>query len=182
MQEKFQYGYSFQTKLIACLFKDRAFLQQIMDILDPVYFESEANITIVDNIKEYFQEYKQPPTMEVMSVKVKELENDMLRTQVVEHLKDSYKQLDAPDLDFVKEQTIKFCKNQVLKSAIMESVQLLERGEYEQIKMTIDDAMKAGLERAIGHEYIEEIDQRYLESVRNTVTTGWDIIDDKTEK
>ena len=178
MQEKFQYGYSFQTKLIACLFKDRAFLQQIMDILDPVYFESEANITIVDNIKEYFQEYKQPPTMEVMSVKVKELENDMLRTQVVEHLKDSYKQLDAPDLDFVKEQTIKFCKNQVLKSAIMESVQLLERGEYEQIKMTIDDAMKAGLERAIGHEYIEEIDQRYLESVRNTVTTGWDIIDD----
>ena len=178
MQEKFQYGYSFQTKLIACLFKDRAFLQQIMDILDPVYFESEANITIVDNIKEYFQEYKQPPTMEVMSVKVKELENDMLRTQVVEHLKDSYKQLDAPDLDFVKEQTIKFCKNQVLKSAIMESVQLLERGEYEQIKMTIDDAMKAGLERAIGHEYIEEIDQRYLESVRNTVTTGWDIVDD----
>ena len=178
MQEKFQYGYSFQTKLIACLFKDRAFLQQIMDILDPVYFESEANITIVESIKDYFQEYKQPPTMEVMSVKVKDLDNDMLRTQVVEHLKDSYKQLDAPDLDFVKEQTIKFCKNQVLKSAIMESVQLLERGEYEQIKMTIDDAMKAGLERAIGHEYIEEIDQRYLESVRNTVTTGWDIVDD----
>ena len=178
MQEKFQYGYSFQTKLIACLFKDRAFLQQIMDILDPVYFESEANITIVESIKDYFQEYKQPPTMEVMSVKVKELDNDMLKTQVVEHLKDSYKQLDAPDLDFVKEQTIKFCKNQVLKSAIMESVQLLERGEYDQIKMTIDDAMKAGLERAIGHEYIEEIDARYLESVRNTVTTGWDIIDD----
>ena len=116
--------------------------------------------------------------MEVMSVKVKDLDNDMLKTQVVEHLKDSYKQLDAPDLDFVKEQTIKFCKNQVLKSAIMESVQLLERGEYDQIKMTIDDAMKAGLERAIGHEYIEEIDARYLESVRNTVTTGWDIIDD----
>ena len=178
MQEKFQYGYSFQTKLIACLFKDRAFLQQIMDILDPVYFESEANITIVESIKDYFQEYKQPPTMEVMSVKVKDLDNDMLKTQVVEHLKDSYKQLDAPDLDFVKEQTIKFCKNQVLKSAIMESVQLLERGEYDQIKMTIDDAMKAGLERAIGHEYIEEIDARYLESVRNTVTTGWDIVDD----
>ena len=178
MQEKFQYGYSFQTKLIACLFKDRAFLQQIMDILDPVYFESEANIPMVESIKDYFQEYKQPPTMEVMSVKVKDLDNDMLKTQVVEHLKDSYKQLDAPDLDFVKEQTIKFCKNQVLKSAIMESVQLLERGEYDQIKMTIDDAMKAGLERAIGHEYIEEIDARYLESVRNTVTTGWDIIDD----
>ena len=179
MQEnKFQYGYSFQTKLIACLFKDRVFLQQIMDILEPSYFESEANICIVENIRSYFIEYKQPPTMEVMSVKVKEIDNDMLQTQVVEHLKDSYKQLDAPDLEFVKEQSIKFCKNQVLKSAIMESVQLLERGEFEQIKMTIDEAMKAGLERAIGHEYIEHVDERYLESVRNTVGTGWDIIDD----
>ena len=46
MQEKFQYGYSFQTKLIACLFKDRAFLQQIMDILDPVYFESAHGLQL----------------------------------------------------------------------------------------------------------------------------------------
>lgn len=172
------FGYSFQCKLIASLFKDRVFLLQIIDILDPSYFESEANISIVQTIKDYFHEYKSPPTMEVMSVKIKEIDNDMLKTQVVEHLKDSYKQLDAPDLEFVKEQTIKFCKNQVLKSAIMESVNLLARGEFEQIKMTIDEAMKAGLERAIGHEYIEDIDARYLESVRNTVTTGWDVVDD----
>ena len=177
-KEKFNYGYSFQCKLIASLFKDRVFIQQIIDILDPSYFESEANITIVQAIKDYFFEYKLPPTMEVMSVKVKEIENDMLKTQVVEHLKDSYKQLDAPDLEFVKEQTIKFCKNQVLKSAIMESVDLLARGEYDQIKMRIDDAMKAGLERAIGHEYIDHVEERYLESVRNTITTGWEIVDD----
>ena len=172
------FGYSFQCKLIASLFKDRAFLQQIIDILDPSYFESEANISIVQNIKDYFLEYKSPPTMEVMSVKIKEIDNDMLRTQVVEHLKDSYKQLDAPDLEFVKEQTIKFCKNQVLKSAIMESVNLLARGEFEQIKMTIDAAMKAGIERTMGHEYTVDIDERYLESVRNTVATGWDVVDE----
>jgi len=172
------FGYSFQCKLIASLFKDRAFLQQIIDILDPSYFESEANISIVQNIKDYFIEYKSPPTMEVMSVKIKEIDNEMLRTQVVEHLKDSYKQLDAPDLEFVKEQTIKFCKNQVLKSAIMESVNLLARGEFEQIKMTIDAAMKAGIERTMGHEYNIDIDDRYLESVRNTVATGWDVVDD----
>ena len=173
-----KFGYSFQCKLIASLFKDRIFLQQIIDILEPSYFESEANISIVQYIKDYFFEYKQPPTMEVMSVKIKEIDNDMLQTQVVEHLKDSYKQLDAPDLEFIKEQTIKFCKNQVLKSAIMESVNLLARGEYDQIKMTIDEAMKAGLERAIGHEYIDHVDERYLESVRNTVTTGWEVVDD----
>ena len=60
----------------------------------------------------------------------------------------------------------------------MESVDLLARGEYDQIKMRIDDAMKAGLERAIGHEYIDHVEERYLESVRNTITTGWEIVDD----
>ena len=89
------FGYSFQCKLIASLFKDRVFLQQIIDILDPSYFESEANISIVQTIKDYFHEYKSPPTMEVMSVKIKEIDNDMLKTQVVEHLKDSYKQPSA---------------------------------------------------------------------------------------
>ncbi len=179
MREKLsEYGYSFQCKLIATLFKDRAFLQQIIDILEPSHFESEANTTIVEIIREYFYEYKQAPTIEVMSVKVKEMTNDVLKTTVVEHLKDSYKQLDAPDLEFVKEQTIKFCKNQLLKSAIMDSVELLKRGEFEQIKVKIDEAMKAGLERAIGHEYNDDIEERYQESVRNTVATGWDVIDD----
>ena len=179
MREKLsEYGYSFQCKLIATLFKDRAFLQQIIDILEPTHFESEANIAIVEMIREYFYTYKQAPTIEVMSIKVKEITNDVLRTTIITHLKDSYKQLDAPDLEFVKEQTIKFCKNQLLKAAIMDSVELLKRGEFDQIKLKIDEAMKAGLERSIGHDYKDEIDARYLESVRNTVTTGWPVIDD----
>ena len=81
MREKLsEYGYSFQCKLIAALFKDRAFLQQIIDILEPSHFESEANTTIVEIIREYFYEYKQAPTIEVMSVKVKEMTNDVLKT------------------------------------------------------------------------------------------------------
>ena len=42
------FGYAFQIKLIAALFKDKLFLQQISDILDSSYFESEANIIILD--------------------------------------------------------------------------------------------------------------------------------------
>ena len=55
------FGYAFQIKLIATLFKDRLFLQQIIDILESSYFESEANIVILDMIKEYFKEYLMPP-------------------------------------------------------------------------------------------------------------------------
>ena len=37
------YGYSFQVKLLAALFKNKTFLQQISDILESTYFESDSN-------------------------------------------------------------------------------------------------------------------------------------------
>jgi replicative DNA helicase len=57
-------------------------------------------------------------------------------------------------------------------------VELLKDGEYDAIKNLIDTAMKAGSERNIGHEYMDNIDERYEESVRNTITTGWEVIDE----
>ena len=36
------FGYNFQIKLIAALMTDKNFLQQISDILEHKYFESEA--------------------------------------------------------------------------------------------------------------------------------------------
>ena len=52
------YGYSFQIKLLAALFKNKTFLQQISDILDSNYFESDANKWIADTVIEYFEEYE----------------------------------------------------------------------------------------------------------------------------
>ena len=45
----------------------------------------------------------------------------------------------------------------------------------------LDDALNAGTERNIGHEYIEHIEDRYSETARTTVPTGWDVIDDLTQ-
>ena len=67
------WGYNFQIKLVASLFTDRLFLQQISDILDRKFFESEANQFIIGVIMDYFQEYKDAPTMEVFKVKLDEL-------------------------------------------------------------------------------------------------------------
>jgi len=172
------FGYNFQVKLIAALLTDKNFLQQISDILDYKYFESEATSFIVKCIKSHVIEFKAPPTMEVMKVKIKELKDDVLETSVVSSLKDAMRNVESTDLAFIKEESIKFCKNQKLKGAIVESVNLLESGEFEAIKVKIDEAMKAGGDRNIGHEYNIDVDDRYKESVRNTITTGWEVIDD----
>ena len=46
-------------------------------------------------------------------------------------------------------------KNQNIKKAILESVELLKINEFDKIKGKIDGALKAGTERNVGHEYLK---------------------------
>ena len=176
-----QYGHSFQAKLIASLLTDRQFLEQIRDILESSYFESEANKWLVKEIKNYFSKYKKLPTLEVLKITLDSEENDILRVSVIEDLKNAYKHFEASDLEFVQEKSLDFCKNQKIKDAIIQSVDLLESGNYESIKQIVDEALKAGSERDIGHIYLEQFDERYEESSRKTVATPWEIINDLTD-
>ena len=41
--------------------------------------------------------------------------------------------------------------------------------------------MKAGIEKNIGHEQVHDIEARYSETTRETVSTGWDIINELTQ-
>ena len=144
MSEKLSnFGYNFQVKVVASLLTDRPFLQQVTDILLPDFFESEANQWIIETILKYFQEYTTAPTLDVFKIKLQDIDNEVLKTSVVENLKDSYRYLESQDLDFIKSETLNFCKNQCIKRAILDSVELLRKGQYDAIKSTIDLAMKS---------------------------------------
>lgn len=173
-----EYGWGFQVKVVAAMFTDRIFLQQIADIIRPEYFESEANIWLLDVILEHFKEYKSPPTKDVLKVRVTDVDSDILKAAILEQLKDVFRFMEADDLSFVKNEILKFCKNQEMKRAIMDSVGLLQQGNYDEIKSKMDSAMKAGADINIGHEYKADVIMRYNEASRHTITTGWDVIDD----
>lgn len=175
------YGYSFQVKVITSVFTDKSFLQQIADILLPEYFESPAAQWIIKKSMGYFDKYKTSPTLDYMKVNLDTKENDILVSEIKTHLRDAWKYTESTDLTFVKEQTLDFCKNQEIKKAILNSVELLKSGHYDEIKNKIDTAMKAGADRDIGHDYMTAIDDRYLESVRDVVETPWDVINDLTD-
>ena len=113
-----------------------------------------------------------------LEIAIKKIKSDILRKSVVENLKEAYNHREATDFDYVKEHTLNFCKNQTLKNAIMDSVDLLERQDYDGIKSRIDDAMKAGTSKDLGHDYITGLEERMTQTTRKTVPTGWDIIDE----
>jgi len=88
-----KFGQSFQTKVIGALLTDDKFLSSIEEITTPKFFESEANKWIVQEIIDYFQDYKRPPTMDVFKVKVSNLDNEVLKTTVVDQLRHVYTQV-----------------------------------------------------------------------------------------
>ena len=176
-----QFGTSFQSKIIASLMSDIKFVQTISDILQPDMFDSDSNKWLVKTIRKYYYEYKKQPTLEVIKYKIDEIDNDVLKSGVVEKLRDVWKNIESTDLEFVQSETLDFCKNQTLKNAILESVDMLENKNYDGIKSIIDDAMKAGTERDLGHDYIPSLETRLEESSRITVKTPWDVINDITD-
>ena len=173
-----QFGTSFQSKIITSLITDVKFIQTISDILSSSMFDSDSNKWLVKEIKKYYLEYKKQPTLEVLKYKIEEIDNDVLKTGVVEKLRDVWKNVESTDLEFVQSETLNFCKNQTLKSAILESVERLQNKDYDGIKSIIDEAMKAGSSRDLGHDYISSLETRLEESARETVKTPWDIIND----
>jgi len=176
MSKLTQYGHAFQIKALAILITDRDFLQQIADIVSPDYFDNDAGKWIIRKTLKYYNEYKTIPTMEVFKVEIEGIHQELQSVAVKDLLKQAYKASKATDLDYVKNTFLDFCKNQTLKGALMKSVDLLELGDYDDIRNLIDKALKAGTERDIGHEYLAEVEDRFREEARNTVETPWPLI------
>jgi len=171
-----QFGPTFQSKVISSLLSDNKFIQTINDILEPSYFDSDANKWLTTEIAKYFMEFRKAPTLEVIKIKITQMDDDVLKVSIIENLKEAWRNIEATDLEFVKQETLGFCKNQVIKESIMESVNLLEQKKYDEIKVLIDAAMKAGSERDLGHDYIISLEERLTSAVRNTSPTPWDSI------
>lgn len=175
-----EYGNTFQVKVIAALLTDREFLNQIYDILLPEYFDSKSLNFLCKSTFDYFKEYRKLPTVEVYKVQLSNIENELDKAEAKNSLVEVWKNRESDDLDFIKKELHSFCTNQVIKKAILDSVDLLKRGNYEQIKTNIDNALKiTDKSKSKGLDYLEDIDYRYSEEeVKERISTGWAVIDE----
>jgi replicative DNA helicase len=172
-----KFGSEFQVKCISGLVSDRPFIERISDIVEADFFESDAHQWIVKESIKYFNEYRDLPTLNVFKVKLEVVTNEVLKKSIVDNLKSIYQKMNDGDLKFIKEEFLEFCINQKLKNAIMESVDYLKIGQYEKIKTKFDEALKAGMERNIGHDYGEDVEKRMTVMARSSINTKWEVID-----
>jgi replicative DNA helicase len=172
LSELNKYGPAFQVKVIHSLLERKEFLTNIYDILDSSYFDNQAHKWIIDNILKYYHEYHTTPTPEVLKSEYEKVTNDVLKVSIREQLRDAYKTV-ATDSEYIESEFASFCKNQQLKKALLNSVDLLKAEDYDSIRGLIDNALKAGMDKNIGHEYLKDIETRYRQEQRITIPTPW---------
>ena len=173
-----QYGPHFQVKVLNSLLKNKKFLLNIRDVIIPSFFENQAHQWIVKEALQYFDEYHASPTLDFLKIEVKKIDNEVLKTAIIDQLKEVYKLVNE-DQEYVESEFQNFCKNQALKSALLRSVDLLQDGMFDDIRFTIDNALKAGQDKNIGHEYVKDIESRYKEEDRQVIPTPWPIINER---
>lgn len=138
-----------------------------MPFIQPEYFSDNTEKTVFNEVKEFVEKYKNLPTHEALVINFTESKN-LTEAQVrssIELLNDLHKVKNEPtELQWLTEQTEKFCQDKAIYNAIMDAVQILDtktnkdKGEIPKI---LSDALGVSFDRNIGHDYITDYESRY---------------------
>jgi replicative DNA helicase len=132
------------------------------------YFSDNNERTIYNEIKEFVEKYKNLPTYEALVINFtesKKLTEEQVRNSI-QILSDIKANKDDPtDIQWLTEHTEKFCQDKALYNAIMESVTILDdkfstkaKGEIPKI---LSDALGVSFDRNVGHDYINDYEERF---------------------
>jgi len=177
-------GKSFQEKLLQALLTDKLWGTQFIEVfnvdecLEPIYLKMIASKYI-----NYYHAYKEFPTLELLITIIKdELTNNqdlVLREQCYNFLQKVIRNENGNDLPWVKEKAFTFCRQQMLKKALTESVDIILTDKYETVVDIMKTAIAAGMASSNGHDYMNDIDARYSVTFRHAVKTGIPELDEK---
>ena len=175
-----KYGKSFQEKLCMAILDDRAFADQIEEVLDVNFLELNYLKLFLNKVFTYRKKYEVHPSRDIMKTILRselDNENELTTKQVREYYVRSQVS-DPTDLRYIKETALDFCKKQNLKSAMVKSIGLLQNSSFDEISQVINDSLKLGVDNDTGYDYKRDFEERFKPRFRNPVGTGWTLLDD----
>lgn len=178
------FGNSFQEKLAHILLEDSSFADQMEELIQFNFFEKEYLRIFTRLIFDYRKEYNIHPSVEIMSALIRtelEKESELDRAQVSDFFERVCAKRYVEDADFVKDKSLRFCKNQKMKETLLKCVGLMNKGEFDAIEDLIKETMKLGLDNDYGHDFLKDFEARYQLEPRRPVATGWSNINKITQ-
>ena len=168
-----------ESTIIKNLVGDDTYVRKVIPYIKPEYFNEYSDKILFDIINNFVVTYGQTPTKEVLSIEVdnrKDLNED------------SYKQLQVKiddidntevDSQWLLDATEKWCKQRAVYLALLDSVKIAdgqdEKRTEDAIPSILQEALAVSFDDHIGHDYIEDYEDRFAFYHRNESKIPFDL-------
>jgi replicative DNA helicase len=147
------------------LLYNEEYIRKVIPFLKSEYFEDTNQKIVFEEILSFVQEYNQPATKEVLCIEV-EKRKDINETSFKEVLHLIGCLDDVPvEFNWLISTTEKWCRDRAIYLALMESIHIAddkdEKKNRDSIPSILSDALAVSFDNHIGHDYLQDYEQRY---------------------
>ena len=147
------------------LLHNEEFLRKVIPFIKGDYFEDPKQKMVYEEILDFVEKYNEPATKEVLCIELEKRKdiNDENFKDVV-HLVTNLEDVPA-EFNWLVDTTEKWCRERAIYLALMESISIADGQEEEKtadaIPSILSDALAVSFDNHIGHDYLEDYEQRY---------------------
>lgn len=151
------------------LLYNEEYVRRVLPFLKSDYFHDPCECRLFENIESFIQKYSSSPTTEALNIILSEqdgvsqgeYDNCAKLIDTLNVSKDV-----ANEMDWLIDQTEKFCKDKAVYNALMESIQLLDEKKAKgksrnAIPEILTKALSVSFDASIGHDFVEDADKRF---------------------
>jgi replicative DNA helicase len=151
--------------ILSNLLSNEEFGRKAIPFLKSEYFQDRSLRALFDTIDVFVKQYNKFPTKDALTI---ELDNDKSIAAYFNEVVDIATQLDdqpESNIEWLLDQTERFCQDKALYNAIMKSIQIIENDKEKlskgSIPQILSEALSVSFDSHIGHDFLEDSDARY---------------------
>lgn len=155
-----------EQQILQNLVFNEEFSRRVLPFLMPEYFQDRVQRNIYSLIDAYIKKYNKVPSKSALVIDAEGapgVTDDEVKS-IVDQI-NSMQGTDLPDVDWLLDQTEKFCQDKAIYNAIMSSIQILDgrdkKVEKGAIPQLLSDALGVSFDNNIGHDFLENVEERY---------------------
>jgi archaellum biogenesis ATPase FlaH len=142
-------------------------MRKVLPFLKDEYFSVEDDRLLYKEIKDFILKYNNLPTYDALLIEIDNLAG--LKEDQVKNINQTLKEISEDNIDtnvdWLTDNTEKFCQEKAIYNAIMSSIEIMNNKNGALSKGAIpgllSDALGVSFDPNVGHDYIEEYDKRY---------------------
>jgi replicative DNA helicase len=154
-----------ETTILRNLVFNEDYSRKVIPFIQPDYFEQKAEKVIFDEIVQFIVKYGSAITIEALNIEV-ENRTDLNETEVKEIREINSSLNDAAvEKQWLLDTTEKWCRDRAIYLALMESIHIADgnndKKNRDAIPSILSDALAVSFDNNIGHDYLQNYEERY---------------------